>query len=348
VTATAGSNATTIANDAVTNSKLANMAANSIKGNNTGGAADPIDLTVAQVWTLLGMTGTAGRIAIFTGANTLTTDANLRWDDTNNRATIEGTIAATGANNAWLNLNGGAITGDTEAMRASANINGEFIIIAANARNTGNTGDVRHELQVGGTTAGDPYMAFIIPSGSNTVLGNDNSDSDKFKITPGGTKPGSTANRGIIVTHQNPPGVGINNDAPAYPLDITGRSRASTGFIGKGSQWGSGNIAFGTGAGTGPTVNSIDGCDNWFKITFTTGTAPANNGVIFTGTYPNAWPGAGVSYPSFSSANANSATDITKFFTTNMNANTFEFKANGTLAASTAYAFVFCIGSYGT
>ncbi len=55
VTSSAGSAALTIANDAVTNSKLANMAASSIKGNNSGISGDPVDLTVVQVKTLLAL-----------------------------------------------------------------------------------------------------------------------------------------------------------------------------------------------------------------------------------------------------------------------------------------------------
>ena len=80
VTASAGNNATTIANDAVSNAKLANMATATIKGRTTAGTGDPEDLTASQARGVLGL-GTAAEVNTGTGSGDVPTitDADARY-----------------------------------------------------------------------------------------------------------------------------------------------------------------------------------------------------------------------------------------------------------------------------
>ncbi len=350
VTAPAGSNATTIANDAVTYAKMQNAAANNILLGNIGGAGGIItELTPAQVQTLLAFidgVGVANRVPYFSDTNTLATDAAFTVDPVNDRMTITGSVTGTGANTGWLNLNSGALTGSAEALRISGNLSDTLAAFFVNARNVGNTGNMKVEIEVGGTAAGDPFIIFSVPGGTDHVIGIDNSDFDKLKITPGGTLPGSIANKGICVTTDAATLVGINKDIPKHPLDAAGRVRAVQ-FIGTGNVWSDPNITFGTGAGTGPAINSISGSANWFQINFTIGTAPTANAVIFTATYPTSFP-ASVTYPVFSARNANAATNLTTFYCEAAGSTTFQLKANGTAPASTQLALTFVIGGYDT
>ena len=73
VTASAGSNTTAIANDAVSNAKAANMAANTVKANNTGSTADPADVDVATLLAQYGVVNGTWSPAITTSGVAPTT-----------------------------------------------------------------------------------------------------------------------------------------------------------------------------------------------------------------------------------------------------------------------------------
>lgn len=112
VTAAANSNATSIANGAVTLAKMANLAANSIIGNNTGSAMTPIALTAAQTRTLLELgtaalqnTGTSGaNVPLLNGSNTWSGQQTFTGTNGTDILLIQNN-SATAAGNPFLSFN---------------------------------------------------------------------------------------------------------------------------------------------------------------------------------------------------------------------------------------------------
>jgi hypothetical protein len=284
----------------------------------------------------MGITGgAADRMLFFTGANAITGEDNIKWLSATNQLQITGTNAAA----PWVSLiAGGAIAGQVEALRGTVNASGDLGMFLSNTRNVGNSGTTTLSLYTGGAAASDPRILLGITGVADFAMGIDNSDGDKFKMT-NNVNVGGVANAGFIMTRDATPLFGINKDVPAYPLDVSGRARA-TQYIGLNGQWANGNIAFGTGAGTAPTNNGTSGPCNAFTITFTTGTAPAANGIIFTATFPTPFP-LGPSFTVFTPRSQSAATDFTKFYVQASSDTAITFQANGTLPVSTQYSFTF-------
>ena len=132
VTNAAGSLALTIAPNAVTNAKAAQMAASTIKGNNTGAAANAVDLTAAQAKTLLAIavadvTGLAAIASSGSASNLIagTVPSAQMPALTGDATSAAGTVALTIAAN--------AVTNAKAAQMAASTIKGNNTGAAANA-----------------------------------------------------------------------------------------------------------------------------------------------------------------------------------------------------------------------
>lgn len=333
-----------IADDAVTYAKIQNVVNDErLLGRVSGANGVVEELTQAQVQTFLGMTGVANRFALWTAANTLGSDAAFTFDAANDRATFAGTVAGSGNNNAFLNLNSGAITGTTEFLRMSGNINGNMSAAMVNANNASVNANTIFQYSVGGASAGDVALQMGVNGVVSHVLGVDNSDGDKVKLTMNAALPGENGDDGFTWSNTSPPRYGINIATPLHPLDVNGTARGKL-WKNTGNEYTAANLTFSNGAGTGPTLTTIAGGGNHVEVDFTTGTSPTNNGLIFTVNYPYSF--GTNSTVTFSSAHDNTSTDYGKFKIDSSGPLTFEVRAVGTLAASTQYKINFTYFGY--
>jgi hypothetical protein len=337
-----------IADDAVTLAKLQNaVAANIVLGNIGAAGAIYAELTAANLYTLLSLlNGLADRVPFYTAANAMSASANFKYFSGTKEINVGGGASLDGR---FVHRDSANISGNNSAFIGTNNVDGVYSILLQNTRNVANAA-TKLQLFVGGTAvsslSADPFIEFVVQLAGNTwTMGVDNSDADKFKITPKSTAPGSVGNSGIIITSAAAALVGINLDAPNYPLDVATQARAKQ-FMFTNNKPTAG--AAGSGLGTGGSIGVISGADNAFTLPFTTGaTGLVAGGPICTLTYFTQWPTFAV--PVFCQNNDDAGNEISKFVFGTIDGAKFELKVRTgqTLTPSKTYILNFVVGGQG-
>ncbi len=203
-----GSFATTIANDAVTNAKMANMATATIKGRRTAGTGDPEDIALADLKSDLGLSGTntgdqttvsgnAGSASVLQTPRTIAISGGVTGTATSFNGSANITIPVTSVDVSYLSgtvpvANGGtgatATTGSgSNVLSASPTLSGT--LSAANITSSGVI-----TLASGSTPV--PSLSFV--GDSNTGMFQNAADSIAF--TAGGVDRMAISSTVVITT----------------------------------------------------------------------------------------------------------------------------------------------------
>jgi hypothetical protein len=239
-----GSFATTIANSAVSLAKMANLAANSIIGNNTGVGATPIALTAAQVKTLLAIANTdvsglgtmstqnASGVAVTGGTLAGLTGFALRNAGT-------GAFDMTETHNGTLTA-GRTLTWNLNDVSRTISLSGNLTVSSAatiSGTSSGtNTGDQNlfSSVAVSGqttVTAATTTTSLTLVAGTNIVLTTDNTAKSVTITATGGT--GTVTNSGGNLTaNALVLGAGLADTKVAAGIVTDGTSKITLGVAG--------------------------------------------------------------------------------------------------------------------
>lgn len=271
------------------------------------GAAIPSPTVIADGQLLIGATATpnirvntltqGAGITITNGAGTITIAAGGSVATTYTADSGTATPSANNINLLGQNLAGSGIqttaTGSTVTHRMLSPYNlGDFTFgnsSAATARmvtinNTDNTSGLSNasfQMSVGGTSGGDPFIAYIIPSGSSYSMGSDNSDSDNFKITNSNSGVSSGTTLFNLTSGGVPsfPSAGWTTDGVLYS--------GASGVISSTSAGTSGQVLTSNGPGVAPTYQSVSAAGAITTITGNSGGAESpsagNFNIVGTG-----------------------------------------------------------------